>query len=166
MTLQQEDTDTDIFSDPQAARFLPVNYRSKFRGQEALVENVIGDVGQTFKLDRIFAKFDALRGSCVRRVVARVVAMAMDIDVFEPKYGWYVIFKVWLMGKISLTTDIITNDELQSSLWSLANTKIEEVLNEVAGFDPLAVFAFPAREGTQFRLDVALAENLNNMNDF
>jgi len=63
LTFQQEDIDTDIFSDPQAARFLPVNYGPKFRGQEALVENVVGDVGQTFKLDRIFAKFDALRGS-------------------------------------------------------------------------------------------------------
>jgi len=63
LTLQQEDIDADIFSDPRAAGFLPVNYRPKFSGQEALVENVVGDVGQTFKLDRIFAQFDALGGT-------------------------------------------------------------------------------------------------------
>lgn len=104
-----------------------------------MVKNVVGDVGQTFKLDWIFAKFDALRGTRLRSVVA----MAMEIDVFEPKYGWFVI-----------------NDELQSGLGSLANAMIEEILNEVAGLDLLTIFAFPTHEGTTFRLDVALAENV------
>jgi hypothetical protein len=63
-----------------------------------------------------------------------------------------------------LATGILTNDELQSGLWSFANTLIEQLLDKVAGFNFLTVFAFPVREGSVPGLNIALAENLNNVN--
>lgn len=42
----------------------------------------------------------------------------------------------------------------------------EEVLDGLASFDPLTVFTFPPREGSELSLDVTLMENLNDMNDF
>jgi hypothetical protein len=64
-----------------------------------------------------------------------------------------------------LATGILTNDELQSGLWSFANALIEQLLDRVAGFNLLTVFALPVREGSVPGLNIALAENLNNMND-
>jgi hypothetical protein len=61
---------------------------------------------------------------------------------------------------------ILTDDELQSALRSLANTLLEEVLDKLGGFDLLTVFAFPPCDGAILNLDVALAEDLNDMNDF
>jgi hypothetical protein len=86
LTLQKEDIDADIFSNPLATRF-PVNYRPAFGGEIALVEDVVGNMSQKFKI--MFAQFDALRGSWVRCV-------AMKIDVAEPEAGWYVLCKVRL----------------------------------------------------------------------
>ena len=65
-----------------------MNYRPIFRGDEALVENIVGNLGQTFKT--MFVQFDALRSSRVRCV-------AMKIDVAEPEAGWDILFKVRLM---------------------------------------------------------------------
>jgi hypothetical protein len=65
-----------------------VNYRPVFGGEEALAEDVVGKLGQTFK--SMFGQFDALRNSWVR-------CIAMKINVFEPEAGWYVLFKVRLM---------------------------------------------------------------------
>lgn len=59
----------------------------------------------------------------------------------------------------------LTDDESQSALWSLANTLLEEVQDGVACFNKTAVFALPPSERSEFGLDVALTENLNNMND-
>jgi len=101
-----------------------------------MVENVVGNIGQKFQFDGMFIQFDALRGGRVSRVT-------MKIDVAEPKQGWYII-----------------NDELQSALGSLANTLVEEILDKVASFDLLTIFAFPMREGSELGLDVALTENM------
>ena len=138
---------------------LPVNYRPVFGGDEALVENVIGNLGQTIKFK--FVQFDALGGS-------RVSGVAVKIDVAEPETGWYVLFKVRLMtlNTYSWTPVILTNEELQSGLWSLANTLLEEVEDGVAWFNNTTVFAFPTSERSELGLDVTLAENLNDMNNF
>jgi hypothetical protein len=65
-----------------------------------------------------------------------------------------------------LTPVTLTDDELQSALWSLANTVLEEVQDEVTCFNDTTVFAFPMYERSVLGFDVALAENLNDMNDF
>ena len=64
-----------------------MNYRPIFRGDEALAENIVGNLGQTFKT--MFVQFDALRGSRMRCV-------AMKIDVAKPQAGWDILFKVRL----------------------------------------------------------------------
>ena len=61
---------------------------------------------------------------------------------------------------------MLTDDELQSALWSLANALLKEVQDGVTRFDNATVPAFPMYEGSVLSLDVALAENLNDMNDF
>ena len=61
---------------------------------------------------------------------------------------------------------MLTDDKLQSALWSFGDTVLEEVHDGVARFNNTAVFAFPIHEGSILRLDVALAENLNDMNNF
>lgn len=66
-----------------------MNCRPELGGDEALAEDVVGKVGQTFKF--MFGQFDALRGAWVRCV-------AMKIDVTEPDAGWYVLFKVEFMS--------------------------------------------------------------------
>lgn len=96
MTLHQEDIDADIFFDPDTTSLLPVNYRPQLRGKEALTENVVGNMGQTLKLEWMFVKFDALRNSWARRCAA------VDIDVAEPKRGWLVIFKLSMYGLMTL----------------------------------------------------------------
>jgi len=111
LTFQKEDIDADIFSNPLATGLSPVNYRPVFGGEVALAEDVVGNLPQKFKI--MFAQFDALRGSWVRCVVA--MAMAMKIDVAEPEAGWNIV-----------------DDELQSALWSLANTLLKEVQEGVA----------------------------------
>ena len=83
MTFQKEDIDADIFSNQLAARLGPVNYRSVFGGEEALAEDVVGNLAQTFKF--MFAQFDALCSSKVRCVT-------VNIDVAEPKASRYVLF--------------------------------------------------------------------------
>ena len=62
---------------------------------------------------------------------------------------------------------ILTDDELQSGHWSFANTMLEEFQDRVAWFNNTTVFAFPmpVREGSVLSFDVAMAENLNDMND-
>ena len=136
-----------------------MNYRPVFWGDEALAEDVVGNLGQTFKL--IFGQFDALRGSWVRCV-------AVEIDVGKPEAGWYVLFNVRLMtlNTFHWKPIMLTDEELQSGLRSLANTLLEEVQDRVAWFNNTTVFAFPACEGSELSFDIALAENLNNMNDF
>lgn len=62
-----------------------MNYRSVFGGKETLAENVVGNLAQTLKF--MIAQLDALRSSSVR-------CGAVNIDVAEPKAGWYVLFKV------------------------------------------------------------------------
>jgi hypothetical protein len=158
LTFQKEDTDADIFSNPLATRLRPVNYRPVLGREEALGEDVVCDLGQTFKI--MFGQFDALRDTWVR-------CMAMKIHVAEPEAGRYVLFKARLMtlDTYNWTLIMLTDDEPQSALWSLANTLLEEVQDGVACFDNTAVFAFPMSEGSELSLDVALAENLNNMND-
>lgn len=89
MTLQKEDIDADIFYNSLATRLRPVNQRPVFGGDEALAEDVVGNLGQTIKL--MFGQFDALGGSWVRRA-------AMEIDVAEPEASWYVLLKVRLMS--------------------------------------------------------------------
>ena len=65
-----------------------MNYRPVIGGEEAMAEDVVGNLGQTFKL--VFGQFDALRGSWMRCV-------AMEIDVSEPEASWYVLFNERLM---------------------------------------------------------------------
>jgi hypothetical protein len=134
-----------------------VNYRPVLGGDEALTEDVVRDLGQTFEI--MFGQFDALRD--------RVMCMAMKIYVAEPEAGRYVLFKARLitLNPYKWTLVMLTDDEPQSALWSLANTLLEEVQDGVAWFNNTAVFAFPTSEGSELGLDVALAENLNNMND-
>jgi hypothetical protein len=155
LILQKEDTDADIFSNPLATRKRPVNYRPVFGGEVTLVEDVVGNLSQTIKI--MFAQFEALRSSWVGCV-------AMKIDVAEPEAGWYVLFKVRLITLTHYWTLVmLTDDESQSGLRSLANTLIEEVQDGVAWFNNTTVFAFPTCEGSVLSLDVALAENLNDM---
>lgn len=61
---------------------------------------------------------------------------------------------------------MLTDEELQSTLWCLANTVLEEVHNGMAWFNNTTIFAFPTCERSVLSLDEALAENLNDMNDF
>ena len=56
-----------------------MNYRPEFGGDEAFLEDVVGEMGQTIKF--MFGQFDTLRGSWVRCV-------AVKIDVAEPDAGW------------------------------------------------------------------------------
>jgi hypothetical protein len=60
--------------------------------------------------------------------------MLVKIDVAEPEASWYVLFKVRLTTAKHWTLVMLTNDELQSTLWSLANTLLEEVQDEVVWF--------------------------------
>lgn len=158
MTFQKEDTDADVFSNPLATRLRPVNCGPVLGGDEALTEDVVCDLGQKFEV--MFGQFDALNGSWVRR-------MAMKIYVADPEAGRYVLFEAGLMtlDTHNWTLVKLTDDESQSALWSLANTLLEEVQDGVACFNKTAVFALPPSERSEFGLDVALTENLNNMND-
>ena len=88
LSLQKEDIEADIFSNALAASLRPVNYRPVFRGDEALIEDVVGKMRQTIKM--MFSQFDALGGGWVRRV-------AMSIDVAKPDAGRNVLFKERLM---------------------------------------------------------------------
>ena len=79
MSLQKKDIDADIFCNTFTAGLRPVNYRPEFGGDEAFLEDVVGEMGQTIKF--MFGQFDTLRGSWVRCV-------AVKIDVAEPDAGW------------------------------------------------------------------------------
>jgi len=134
LSFQKKDIDADVFSDALTAGLRPVNYRPEFRGDEAFLEDVVGNLTQIIEM--MFVQFDTLHG-------ARVRCMVVKIDVTEPEASRYVI-----------------NDELQGALWSLANTLLEEVQDEVAWFNNNTVFAFPMSEGSVLRLEEALAEDM------
>ena len=88
MTFQEEDIDTNIFSNALATRLGPVNYRPVLGSDEALGEDIVGNMSQTFKMN--FVQFDALSGGQMRMV-------AMNVDVAEPEAGWCILFKARLM---------------------------------------------------------------------
>lgn len=89
--LQKEVIEADIFSNWLTANLRPVNCRPEFGRNEAFLEDVVGNLGQTIKI--MFLQFKALQGG----LVAMMTVMATNIDVFKPEAGWYVIFKVKLV---------------------------------------------------------------------
>jgi hypothetical protein len=90
LSFQKKDIDTDVFSDALTAGLRPVNCRPEFRGDEAFLEDVVGNLTQIIEM--MFVQFDTLHG-------ARVRCMVVKIDVTEPEASWYVLFRVRLTAE-------------------------------------------------------------------
>lgn len=128
--------DAGILADFGAASLLPLDVRPKLVRQEAMAENVVGDMGQTLMGDGEVSEFEALADGLVFRG-------AVNVDVREPENG----------------REILDN-ELDSNLGGKTHSLFDDFLNREAALDTLAILALPPRNRAVLGLDVALAKDI------
>lgn len=129
----QELNDLGVLVDGLATGALPVDVAPQVVGEEALVEQIVGDVSQL--LARELRRLDALNDDRRARVVG--------IDIAEPQRG-----------------RDVRNDQSQRGILALADTLLDEILNLAAASDPLAILFLPVRTSAVLGVDPALLEDM------
>jgi hypothetical protein len=128
--------DERLLVDLGPAGFLPLNERPQLVGEEALLEHMVGDMGQTVVRSGKVSQLDALRNDLG-------IMPSVQVDVAEPEDAGEVL-----------------NYEFQGGLGRNADTVLQQLLDNLTGLDTLAVLALPPGAWSVPRLNVPLEEHV------
>lgn len=154
---QQNILNTDVLLDSLAAEVLPVNKRSQLGSKVTLREDVVGNVRkplQAVRRVRVGNKLDTLCDNACRGII--------EVNIAEPQSGWDVLCIILRQRLVVRRLRfILTDHQLQCTLLASSDTLVDEVLDDMARLDLLAILLLPPSRRAVLGLDKALTKDYN-----